>query len=270
MRKNVNLQDIVEANQLLMSMGAQDQLPVIASNAIERYLELQSRVDRAIQYAEEAHSSSLHAKQMLRILDGSITIDDHNNEVRPEPQPLLSGFPQPALRGQISVGDDGRIVERKPLPAPSPKHSTTSPLADRNTDERKAFRTWLEEQGRAIPYNKPVPPELVAEFDEATNGMYKPKPRQPRAASKSPKGKLKPGHGLAGRSESERAHLRTWLTEQGFDLNPSGRIPQRYIEHYDAAMRELARMQRDQRQREQQREQEQEQHQEREQHAQSA
>lgn len=249
---NPHLKDIIEANQLLMSMGGQDQMPAIASASITRSLELQDRINRAIRYAEETHTSSLHARQMLRILDGSITIDDHNNEVHPEPvvrQQPLADFP---------------AVEHKELAASKPHRSNTSPLADRNTEERKAFRNWLDEQGRGIPYNQPVPPELVAEFDEATGGKYKPKPRKPYAKPKSgQRGKLRPGHGLEGRSSDERAHLRQWLTEQGYDLNPSGRIPQRLIDHYDAAMRELARMQREQRE-------QQAQQQEQEQHAQSA
>jgi hypothetical protein len=259
--KHIKLQDIVEANQLLMSMGGVDQLPVIASSAIERSLELQSRVDRAIRYAEEAHSSSLHVKQVLRILDGSITLDDENNEVYPEPvvhrQPL----------------DDYPRLVRRPLteapPAPAPDrghHSTTSPLAGRSTDERKAFRTWLDENDMAIPYNQPVPPELVARFDEATGGRYKPKPRQQYRKSKTQRGKLKPGHGLDGRSPDERLHMRNWLKEQGFDINPSGRIPQSLINHYDEAMKEIARMQREARQKRDQPHEQQEQ----EQHAQGA
>ena len=60
MMKHIKLSDVVEANNLLISMGAEDQLPRIASAAIERSLELQHRVERAIRYAEDAHSSSLH------------------------------------------------------------------------------------------------------------------------------------------------------------------------------------------------------------------
>jgi hypothetical protein len=250
MKKHVNLNDVVEANNLLMSMGAEDQLPTIASAAIERSLELQHRVDRAIRYAEEAHSSSLHVKQVLRILDGSITIDDENNEV-PEKE-----YPHLVQRA---------AHEQQALPAAPAKfvRDGSSGLAGRSTAERKAFRDWCAERGIDLPLNQPVPQHVVDAFDEATEGRHKPKPRKAYnyGAGKGPRGKLKPGHGLDGRSPKERLHLRDWLSEQGYDISPTGRIPQKYIDHYDAAMAELKRMQREQReQREQPQQQEQEQH----------
>jgi len=246
--KHIKLQDVVQANQLLMSMGAQDQLPVIASAAIERSLELQHRVDRAIRYAEETHTSSLHARQMLRILDGSITLDDEGNEVVPEP-----------VVQQQSLDEYPRLV-RRPLTEAPPQPKPEGGLGGRNTAQRKAFRDWCAEQGIDLPLNQTVPQHVIDDFDTATNGIYKPKPRSHhRKPDRKPRGKLQPGHGLAGRSEEERLHLRAWLTEQGFDVNPSGRIPQKLINHYDDAMTELRRMQREQRQ-QQQPEQEQEQH----------
>lgn len=252
--KHIKLHDIVEANQLLMSMGGSDQLPVIASAAIERSLELQHRVDRAIRYAEEAHSSSLHVKQVLRILDGSITIDDENNEVSPEP-----------VVRQSALDEYPRLVRQQSLPAA--QDHPKSGLAGRSTAERKEFRDWLAGQGIDLPMNMAVPQEYVDAFDEVTGHAHKPRPK--KSHHKQPytgtRGKLKPGHGLAGRSEQERVHIRTWLTEQGFDINPSGRIPQKHIDHYDAAMAELKRMQREQRQQPAQQEQ-----QEQQQHAQGA
>jgi hypothetical protein len=244
--KHIKLHDVVEANNLLISMGAEDQLPRIASAAIERSLELQHRVDRAIRYAEEAHSSSLHVKQVLRILDGSITLDDEMNEMDPEPvvHPL-DEYP--------------RLVQQQSLEAPDKyPRDGSSGLAGRSTEQRKAFRDWLAAQGVDLPLNQAVPQSYVDTFDQATGNRHKPKPK-PKTAYTGTRGKLQPGHGLSGRSEQERLHIRTWLTEQGFDINPTGRIPQKHINHYDAAMAELKRMQREQKQREQQ-PQEQEQH----------
>lgn len=239
--KHIKLNDVVEANNLLISMGAEDQLPRIASAAIERSLELQHRVDRAIRYAEEAHSSSLHVKQVLRILDGSITLDDEMNEVVPEPivQHPLDEYPRLVRRP----------IAEASLPAPAPER-TTGGLAGRSTAQRKAFRDWLAAQGIELPLNKAVPQDYVDTFDKATGERHKPKPKHKhghRRPDRSPRGKLQPGHGLSGRSEQERLHIRTWLTEQGFDINPTGRIPQEYINHYDAAMAELKRMQQEQR-----------------------
>lgn len=257
MMSHINLSDVVAANNLLMTMGAEDQLPRIASAAIERSLELQHRVDRAIQYGEEVHSSSLHAKQILRILDGSITIDDANNEVTPEPvvHPL-DEYP--------------RLVRRPITEAAAPAHEGRG-LAGRSTAERKAFREWLDSQGIEIALNIAPPQHLIDDFDAAMGRHHgRPEQHQKRAhhkKDKGPRGKLKPGHGLSGRSNQERLHIRTWLAEQGFDIAPSGRIPQKYIEHYDIAMAELKRMQREQKQ---QRQDQPAQEQEQEQHAQGA
>jgi hypothetical protein len=240
MMKHIKLHDVVEANNLLVSMGGEDQLPRIASAAIERSLELQHRVDRAIRYAEEAHSSSLHVKQVLRILDGSITLDDEMNEMDPEPvvHPL-DEYP--------------RLVQQQSLEAPDKyPRDGSSGLAGRSTEQRKAFRDWLAAQGVDLPLNQAVPQNYVDTFDQATGNRHKPKPKPTYTGTR---GKLQPGHGLAGRSEQERLHIRTWLTEQGFDINPTGRIPQKHINHYDAAMAELKRMQREQKQQPQEQEQ---------------
>ena len=255
MMKHVNLRDVVEANQLLMSMGGADQLPTIASAAIERSLELQHRVDRAIRYAEETHTTSMAARQMLRILDGSITIDDEAKEVSPEPV--------------LHPMDEYPRLVRRPL-TEAPKHESRG-MAGRSTAERKEFREWLAAQGIDLPLNQTVPQYLLDDFDKATG--HNPRPAQHVKRShhkkdKGPRGKLKAGHGLAGRSDQERLHIRTWLAEQGFEIAPSGRIPQQYIDHYDVAMAELKRMQREQKQqREEQPAQDQEQPQE---HAQGA
>lgn len=238
--KHVKLSDVVEANNLIVSMGGEDQLPAIASAAIERSLELQHRVDRAIRYAEEAHSTSLHVKQVLRILDGSITIDDEANEIVPEPvvQHPLDEYPRLVRRP----------LAEAPASAPAPRRESRG-MAGRSTKERKAFREWLAEQGMDLPLNKTVPQYLLDDFDEAT-GRHELRAahhhkRSHHKKDRSPRGKLKPGHGLEGRTAEERLHIRTWLAEQGYEIAPSGRIPQKYINLYDSAMAELKRMQRE-------------------------
>jgi hypothetical protein len=270
MKQHIKLQDVVEANNLLMSMGAQDQLSVIASAAIERSLELQHRIDRAVRYAEESHTSSLHARQILRILDGSITIDDENNEVIPEPV-----INQGTLDAAVFDAAYPRLVQRPPLEAPPAKRSHHAKkeggLGDRNTAERKAFRDWVAQQGIELPLNQTVPQQLINEFDEATDGLYRPKPRKPYTYSgKGPRGKLKPGHGLSGRTAEERLHIRNWLTEQGYDVNPTGRIPQRYLTHYDQAMEALKQLQAENRRKQQEARSGQEQEPEQDDHAQGA
>jgi hypothetical protein len=165
----ISLNRIREANELLVSLGGEDQMPRLAATAIERSIELQHRVDRAVRYADEtqAHNSP-HARQMARILDGSITLDDELNEV-PEP---------------------GYIQPRPAVTASRPK---------------------------SLPKKK--------------------------ATSKSgTRGKLQPGHGLEGRNTKQRLALRQWLTEQNFPINPSGRIPQQYIDAYDDAQEQMRTM----------------------------
>lgn len=152
---NVTVHDVLAANQLLVSLGADDQMPRLAMTAIERSLELQQRLDRALAYAAHVPPNSAHARQMARILDGSITIDDELAEV-PE-----TGLP----------------MQR---------------------------RTAIEQPAAAK-----------------------------RSKAKSPRGKLKPGAGLQGRSTRERLEIREWIAECGFDVAPSGRIPQKYIDAFD-------------------------------------
>jgi hypothetical protein len=62
-------------------------------------------------------------------------------------------------------------------------------------------------------------------------------PEKKRRPDKSPRGKLKPGAGLTGRSTKERLKIRAWISEQGFDISPTGRIPQKYLDAYDEHMR---------------------------------
>lgn len=153
----INLHDITAANNLLMSLGADDAMPRLAAVAIERSLELQHRVDRALKYAAETPPNSMHARQLARILDGSITLDDEMSEV-PEDYPA----PRPVTARSKVKG--------------------------------------------------------------------------------SPKGKLRPGHGLEGRSAQQRIDIRAWIAEQGFDIAPSGRIPQQYLDAYDETQEQMRRM----------------------------
>jgi hypothetical protein len=159
----INLHDVIAANQLLMSMGGDDQIPKIAASAIERQLELQNRIDRALTYASQTPPNSAHARQMARILDGSITIDDELNEVK----------------------------EQHPLPQNQPRRLSAVPAA-----KKKA----------------------------------------------GPRGKLKAGAGLTGRSTAERLEMRKWIAENGFDISPTGRIPQNIIDAYDETQSQMRRM----------------------------
>jgi len=146
-------------------MGGEDQMGAIAAKSIEQSLELKNRIERALAYAEATPANSAHARQMARILDGSITLDDELNE-----------------------------IDEQTLPAP--KRMTALPSRD---------------------------------------------------LAPGPKGKMKPGNGLAGRSTAQRLEIRSWIAQQGFDVAPSGRIPQKYLDLYDAAMAELRRQRKAQR-----------------------
>lgn len=150
------IQDVIAANQLLVSLGAEDQMPKLAAISIETVLDLRSRIERAISYANQAPPASAHARNMARILDGSITEEDEQLEAENEPGEL------PGIRRHELTGSK---------PKPQPKKGT--------------------------------------------------------------RGKLKPGAGLAGRSTRERLEIRAWIAENGFDIAPSGRIPQKYLDAYD-------------------------------------
>jgi len=109
-------------------------------------------------YAEAAPNASVHARNMARILDGSITLEDEVQEAQES--------------GQLSPP---KTVPRAALPAREPRE-------------------------------------------------------EPRA-----KGKLKPGNGLAGRSTKQRIEIRKWIADQGWEIAPSGRIPQKYLDLFDEA-----------------------------------
>lgn len=152
----INLSDIIAANNLLISLGGEDQLPKIAASAIEKSLDLQHKVDRALSYAAEAPSNSMHAKQMARILDGSITLDDEANEIREQ-------HPHPSAQPRLQAVTDGGKRKRKS----GGPGSRNSGLSGRRPHERKAFRAWAEEQDFDIPTTGPVPQKYVDAYDEA-------------------------------------------------------------------------------------------------------
>lgn len=140
----ISLSDITAANNLLVSLGAEDQMSRIAATAIDRSLEMQHRVDRALKYAAEAPPNSLHAKNMARILDGSITVDDELNEV-----------------------SEQHLPAPKRLKAVVAKSNRGSGLSGRSTKERKEFRDWLKEQNIELPKYGPIDQSYIDAFDEA-------------------------------------------------------------------------------------------------------
>lgn len=151
----IKLNDVLEANNLLMSMGGDDQLPRIASAAIERSLELQHRVDRALAYAATSPSASVHARNMARILDGSITVDDEAREIAEHGLPM---HPKPA---KAVEQPKKKVGGRKP----GQKNKERS-LQGRSTRQRKEFRDWIESQGIELAKFGPVPQHYVDRFDE--------------------------------------------------------------------------------------------------------
>jgi hypothetical protein len=141
----VRLDDVVAANALLVSLGAEDQLAVIATTSLERSIELQERIDRALHYAAQTPPSSAHARQMARILDGSITVDDVANEVRELDRPI---------RQQ-------KAVESRPRRTTSGKGS-----ADRTSAERMKIRAWLADKGVELGRGR-IPQRYLDEYDLA-------------------------------------------------------------------------------------------------------
>jgi len=141
----LSLGDITAANSLLVSLGGEDQMPRIAATAIDRSLELQHRVDRALRYAEEAPPNSLHARNMARILDGSITVDDELNEVSEQ------HLPTPKRLKAVAVGT----------------RSNGQGLKGRSTKERKEFREWLASQNIDLPKYGPIDQIYIDAYDKA-------------------------------------------------------------------------------------------------------
>ena len=138
----INFNDVINANNLLISLGGEDQMPRIMPAIVNRSLELEFRLDRALKYAAAAPSNSLHARNMARILDGSITVEDELHEkefVVPESKALSQ-----------------QKVSRKPR---------ASGLIGRSMKERKEFRDWVQEQKLDLPKYGPIKQVYVDAFD---------------------------------------------------------------------------------------------------------
>ena len=99
--------------------------------------------------------SSVHARNMARILDGSITLDDELSE--------LEGL------HEVAAPKAERVVSRTPKKAKAKRGSYVRPqgLKGRSTKERREFRAWVAEQGIELPQYGPVPQEHVEAFDMA-------------------------------------------------------------------------------------------------------
>jgi hypothetical protein len=141
----VKLQDVAAANALLVSLGGEDQLPAIAAKSFDRAMQLQERIDRALRYAEQTPPNSVHARQMARILDGSITVDDELAEVPELDQPMPRQ----------------KAVESRPRRKASGKGS-----ADRTTAERLKIREWLADKGIDTGRGR-IPQRYLDEYDQA-------------------------------------------------------------------------------------------------------
>jgi hypothetical protein len=139
----IELTDIIRANDLLMKLGGEDQLPKLTAAAIERNLELQNRIDRALEYASGLPSNSMHAKKIASILDGAVTLTE----------------------------EKVAVIKAKPK-KPAPKKadgpgSRNSGLSSRPRSERLAFRNWARAQGLNVPTAGPVPQAMVDSYDQA-------------------------------------------------------------------------------------------------------
>lgn len=171
----VKLHDVVEANRILVSLGGEDQMQRIAAASIERSLELQNRIDRALAYAASTPANSSHARQIARILDGSITVDDELNEMQER------DLPMPESRYYLEEAA-ARHAPLPAAPAPRPKPrpaaeavdkrgrrigNRKSGLAGRTKNERKAFREWAVANGYDVGMTGPVSNAVVAAYDEA-------------------------------------------------------------------------------------------------------
>lgn len=141
----VNLQDVAAANALLMSLGGEDQITVIATRAFDRSIELQERIDRALLYAQQAPPSSTHARQMARILDGSITVDDEASEIPEKDIPMR---PRRAVESSARRKSAGKTSD------------------ERTKDERQRIREWLAGQGINLGRGR-IPRRHLDAYDDA-------------------------------------------------------------------------------------------------------
>jgi hypothetical protein len=161
---SLKLADVVQANQLLVALGGEDQMQRIAAASIERAIELQNRIDRALNYADQTPPNSAHARNIARILDGSITVDDELNEVDEIDRPInrLALHEAPAQRS-APPAKRTRGPGKKPKTGPG---SRGSALAGRPKPERAEFRKWAAEQGYVLPKAGPIRQEFLDMWDE--------------------------------------------------------------------------------------------------------
>lgn len=149
-----SLDEVLAANRLLVSLGAEDQMSNIAAKSIERSLNLQSRIDRALQYASETPPNSVHARQMARILDGSITVEDE----------LAEAEEMAARGGQRHL--PAAAPAAKPRRGKAKKPQKTG-LSGRTTQERANIRAWIQEQQFDVaPFGR-IPEHYIELYDLA-------------------------------------------------------------------------------------------------------
>lgn len=140
------LNEVIEANKLLVSLGGEDQMPSIAATAMEKYLELQSRIDLAVEYAKTSTSNSTHAKNMVAILHG-------RTPTTPEP---------------VKVVEAPKKAPQKKAP-----QRRKGGLVGRSKNERQKFRQWAEEYGLEVPKAGPIPQHMIDTYDQVQEELRK-------------------------------------------------------------------------------------------------
>jgi hypothetical protein len=177
------LTDVVEANRILVALGGEDQMQRIAAASIERSLELQNRIDRALAYAESAPANSMHARNIARILDGSITVDDELAEV--------AGNDHVTRRLQLHPAADaaqGAVVPAPVKRTRGPNKKKLPGLQGRSTSQRKEFREWAAAQGLDLPKNGRSPDfqGYVDAYDDAMEEERKRRVAARKASQRQP------------------------------------------------------------------------------------
>jgi hypothetical protein len=167
------LKEIIEANNLLMSLGGEDQLQNISTTAIERSLELQHRIDLALEYAKTSTSNSTHAKNMAAILlDGVIPMA---NEAIISPAPEeVKVVEAPQKKSHHKKAPQKKVVPQR-----------RNGLASRPRAERQAFRQWADEQGFTVPKAGPVPMNLLDAYDQTIKELSRMRENPPTTESES-------------------------------------------------------------------------------------
>jgi hypothetical protein len=162
-KNTIKLADLAAANALLVSMGAEDQMPRIAAASVERSIEQQHRIERALAYADSLPPNSAHARQMARILDGSITIDDEENEVETRHLPE----PRRTTAREIHGPAGGEV----PVPRSKGTLKPGNGLAGRSTKQRLEIREWIAQQGIEIAPSGRIPQTYIDQYDRAQEAI---------------------------------------------------------------------------------------------------